>query len=562
MIINICILIFLAAMAYFWATWGWFSAMIHLVCTITAAALAVALWEPLTVNFLLNRMPAYGWGVGLIAPFAILLITFRAATWALVPGNVQNNTIADQAMGGLCGLLAGILSAGITVIGLSLLPLDVSLAGYQPLSLEQNGQVAKTKGAGLWVEVDSMTVGFLEKISSGSFTSGSPIREYQPQLVTQAALYRLKSDPYSAFSLVPESVEVPAMLGMKLWDVNVDERAQILIGERPKNLKLVIVDTKWTKAPGTYDADDALRIHPAQIRMVAAIDGTPEGVIDLLAPMAVSVGQPTMKDRQFTMLDKDNIVISGNAQTMRLGWIFLVDEKVKPLSIVMRKARFALPAMSDKDDAAMIEAFGMVTPRTVGLDISAPATTTEPPTVGGRSGMAANAAAVSIELSDKLPRTLSKNASTGFTFEGNTVKSGRGNAPPLTPGSPVSIGADRLSCPSHLAMVRVRIAKDQAFSLLGAARASAAMLQPMQLKDHVGQTWMPTAWALRGENDLMEVRYEPDAPIRAVKELPVEQLNTPAAELYVYFPVQRGVKIVEFQIGNTTAQATSLEIPK
>jgi hypothetical protein len=562
MIINICILIFLAAMAYFWATWGWFSAMIHLVCTITAAALAVALWEPLVVNYLLGRMPAFGWGVGLIAPFALLLIIFRTATWALVPGNVQHNSIADQAMGGLCGLLSGILSTGIMVIGLSLMPLDVSLAGYQPLSLDQSGQVVKTKGSGLWVEVDSMTVRFLEKISGSSFTSGKPIREYQPDLVTQAALFRLKSDPHSSFSLVPESVEVPALLGMKLWDVPVDERGQILIGERPKNQKLVLVDTKWSNTPGTYDSDGALRVHPSQIRLVAAMDGTPEGAIELLAPLAVSVGQPTMKDRQFTMLDKDNVVISGNAQTMRLGWMFLVDEKVKPLSIVMRKARFALPAMTDKDDAAMIEAFGMVVPRTVGLDISTPAATTEPPTVGGRSGMAANAAAVSIEVSDRLPRVLSKNASTGFTFDGSTVKSGRGNAPPLTPGSPASIGADRLACPAHLAMVRVRIAKDQAFSLLGAARASAAMLQPMQLKDHVGQTWMPTAWALRTENDGMEVRYEPDAPIRAVKELPVEQLNTPAAELYVYFPVQRGVKIVEFQIGNTTGQATSVDVPK
>jgi hypothetical protein len=562
MIINICILIFLAAMAYFWATWGWFSAMIHLACTITAAALTVALWEPLTVNFLLGRFPAFGWGVGLIAPFTLILIALRAGTWILVPGNVQHNSIADQALGGLCGLLSGILSAGILVIGLSLLPLDVSLAGYQPLSLDKDGQVVRTKGAGLWVEVDSMTVGFLERISGGAFAAGSPIREYQPDLVYQAALYRLKSDPNSSNSLVPESVEVPALFGMKLWDVNVDERAQVLIGERPKNLKLYIVDTKWSNSPGTYDIDGALRVHPSQIRLVAAMEGNPDGPIELLAPMAVSVGQPTMRDRQFTMLDKDSIVISGNAQTMKLGWMFLVDEKVKPLSVVMRKARFALPAITEKDDAAMIEAFGMVVPRAVGLDISAPAATPEPPTVGGRMGVAANAAAISVEVSDKLPRMLSKNASTGFTFEGNTVKSGRGNAPPLTPGSPVSIGADRLACPSHLAMVRVRMARDQAQSLLGAARASAAMLQPMQLKDHVGQQWMPTGWALRTENDTMEVRYEPEAPIRAVKELPVEQLNSPAAELYVYFPVQRGVKIVEFQIGNTTGQTTNIDVPK
>ena len=56
-----------ALIAYWWATQGLLSAILHLVCVVAAGTLAFAFWEPLTAKIMNGgTFDNYAWGVSLI----------------------------------------------------------------------------------------------------------------------------------------------------------------------------------------------------------------------------------------------------------------------------------------------------------------------------------------------------------------------------------------------------------------------------------------------------------------------------------------------------------------
>jgi len=158
MILNIIVIVFLLAMAYWASTQGLFSALLHLAMTIAAGAIALAIWEPLTQAFLLGFKPPIAWGVGLVLPFALILLLLRLAADKLVPKNVNVMHLLDLLGGGAAGAISGVLTAGITLIGVGFLPFGSSVAGYQPYAVSAYGQVEPA--GGLWVPVDHWTTRF------------------------------------------------------------------------------------------------------------------------------------------------------------------------------------------------------------------------------------------------------------------------------------------------------------------------------------------------------------------------------------------------------------------
>ena len=136
--LNILILLILAIMAWWWTSQGLFSGFIHLVCTIFAGAIALALWEPLVYGFLLSRMPEYAWGVGLLVPFAAALLLARTIADKTVPGNLSFHNIPDAVGGGFMGFCSAVLTAGFLVIGLQMIGLP-DLLGYTAYRLKPGG---------------------------------------------------------------------------------------------------------------------------------------------------------------------------------------------------------------------------------------------------------------------------------------------------------------------------------------------------------------------------------------------------------------------------------------
>ena len=62
---NLALIGLVLLIAYWWANQGFFSSLLHLICVIVAGTIALAVWEPVTVNLLLSggMFDNYAWGV-------------------------------------------------------------------------------------------------------------------------------------------------------------------------------------------------------------------------------------------------------------------------------------------------------------------------------------------------------------------------------------------------------------------------------------------------------------------------------------------------------------------
>ncbi|XAM01181.1 hypothetical protein OT109_07290 [Phycisphaeraceae bacterium D3-23] len=208
-VLNIIIIIFLLAMVAIWATYGFFSAFIHLMIVIVSGTFAFAVWEPLSY-WLLGRMPATAWGVGLLVPFVLSIVVLRIVFDKYCKMNLKFPRLADQAGGAACGLGAGVLSAGMLLMGAGfLMPSDIM--GFQPYTMVRN-TVDDNDDGKLWpiTRVDEWTGSFFTMLSTGSMRpwSDTSLAHYKSDIAARAQIHHLTSDPNQSKSSPPASVDL------------------------------------------------------------------------------------------------------------------------------------------------------------------------------------------------------------------------------------------------------------------------------------------------------------------------------------------------------------------
>lgn len=214
-LLNLAIILILLIMIAIWATYGFFSAFVQLIIVIASGVLALALWEPVSY-MLLGRMPAYAHGVGLLAPFALLMIVLRTVFDKLCKANVHMPRIADQIGGGACGLCSGILAVGLLLNGANFLPMHREVMGWEPYKVDANKVTDNDEGTDLWVAVHKWSAGFFELVSAGSMspTGGTPLAEGRPELAKRAILTRMPADVNQMRTAHPGSVKVVGAYAM------------------------------------------------------------------------------------------------------------------------------------------------------------------------------------------------------------------------------------------------------------------------------------------------------------------------------------------------------------
>ncbi len=186
MTMNLIAICIVALLAYIWLTRGFFSALLNLMCVIAAGAIAFGVWEPLSLFFLAKAgtsgvgatLGDAAWALGLGLPFLVALALLRAVTDALLPSNAQCGTVGDYVGGGLCGLLAGIIVAGISIMSLSFLRVAPDFMGYKGMDYSISGAIKKNDS--LWVPVDKLTAGLYAFTSKRSFSTSEPLAKWYP----------------------------------------------------------------------------------------------------------------------------------------------------------------------------------------------------------------------------------------------------------------------------------------------------------------------------------------------------------------------------------------------
>lgn len=208
-VLNLLIIAFILAMMAMWATYGFFSAFLHLVIVVVSGVIAFAFWEPIAY-MLLSKSPAYAWGVGLLAPFVVTMIIARVLMDKYCKMNLKFPRLADQIGGSACGGVAGLLSIGMLMLGMGFMPVPPDLMGYQPYRMANNTVEPNDEG-GLWVKPEQITGGFFNMLSEGSMAptlSNTTLAVNKSGIAQRSAVYRLQDDPNQLKSASPESVKV------------------------------------------------------------------------------------------------------------------------------------------------------------------------------------------------------------------------------------------------------------------------------------------------------------------------------------------------------------------
>ncbi len=199
MMMNVIAILIVLASMYIWLLRGFFSAFIHLMCTVAAGAIAFAVMEPLGL-YILSSAGARGWiselqtgsawAVALAVPFVVAYAIFRAALDATLRRNIHVNQTANYIGGGFCGTLAGVILSGITVmsIGRLRLPADMGLFDYRAVQISANGSVQR--GDSLWIPTDRLTSALFSHLSSAVYYSEDSLAYYYPAYYATAGISR------------------------------------------------------------------------------------------------------------------------------------------------------------------------------------------------------------------------------------------------------------------------------------------------------------------------------------------------------------------------------------
>ena len=131
-ILNLLVIGFAGLIAYWWANQGLYSSVLHLVCVICAGVLAFATWEPVAGIFAgMPSLLAYSKGIGLLLPFAVYLFVLRLLADKLAPDNLNFPHWANLSLGGVFGVASGVLTVGISLIGIGHTHSSLELMGIK-----------------------------------------------------------------------------------------------------------------------------------------------------------------------------------------------------------------------------------------------------------------------------------------------------------------------------------------------------------------------------------------------------------------------------------------------
>ena len=131
MVMQLIVLLLVAAIAYFHYVEGFFSATISAIIAMIAALGAFSLHEQVA-QLLINQkfMPDQAQAISLVVLFGLMYILPRLAFDALVPGNVRVPLLMDKIGSPVLGLFVATMAVGTMVIAVQELPLGPVAAGY------------------------------------------------------------------------------------------------------------------------------------------------------------------------------------------------------------------------------------------------------------------------------------------------------------------------------------------------------------------------------------------------------------------------------------------------
>ncbi|MSR69751.1 MAG: CvpA family protein [Phycisphaerales bacterium] len=537
MILNVAVIVLVLFIAYWWANQGLFSAILHCLCVIAAGALALAFWEPIVVGFFLNGndFDNYAWGMTLGGLFIAFLFILRLVCDHFAPSNVRFTPAVNLFGGGIFGLLAGVLTAGITCISCGLIQAPVEIMGYVGWARAADAGGAPMQLNKMMLPAADFTEKFYATLSRGSLSPfrATPLADYYPRLAdTALSLHRDSfSDGEGRVALAPDSVT--------LGDVLFDPSYSAADGSSSGTYAVA-----FTIDSGAFDAGEQFIISSAQVR-ITSDEKTPKLAFPTKFYQPMSDG--TSKLYPFDDISNFATSVPGE-QDVKLMFLFPADgfpAGKQPKFVFVKGLRFVLPATTEVSD--LEQRLNGEEEDAVEQDDSAPD--------GGFVDDISNLIAVKNSI---LPVQMNTNMASPMTHvigrSGNFLSGGKGI---YRKGAAMSISrSQRIGGFSHAEGTEVILLdvsrRKGGLDLYGDGSAAIKALGrdiPLELVDSRSKGYKPTGYIWERQNDV-EINYEPGKPIQKLSQLP-SQPSSGENKLKLIFVVPVGTNITGVRLGKT-----------
>jgi hypothetical protein len=586
MILSLISILFVGLIAFIWSSRGFFSALIHLLCTIIAGAIAFAVWEPLGY-MMVEAAPTRGsgaalegmaWGIALGVPFGVSLILLRLVADSFLRSNVVVTSGVNYAGGGVCGLFSGVITTGILVISLGFFRFGSEFMGYQPLTFAANGSLKRT--GSLILPVDTLTARLYAGLSERALSTSEPLAKWHPAIDELGAAMRVNfGDGKSRNTVKPNQFELAGRFSVGGQGTTLQSLLGDTLDPAPQNVsdlegkpfdagsRIEAFVVKFSSSAG--EKSGKVTVGAGQVMLVA--QNADESERRNFFPIAVS-SQADATSPIFGRwrYDSTGVFISsvGGANESFFGFEFVVPPGFEPIALYVKGVRVAIdgsvkqlakfPSAAARDLALLrlpqlvaggAGAISEVDP-TGAVEVTGPAT---------GSGLPAG-----VQVMPSVGFTIQKGMHDPLELdEKNNIVGGEASWPvndlSKMSGGEKNLRVEKFQQDADTVLVQIDVSIDTPFSLLNtvAQQADRSQVGP-RLVDAQGQAYAPIGFILKDEQ-FAKVRFTAGQPLTTLAMLDdsAKRLSrsSPSDKLTLIFRVSRGAKLKYFAIG-TKALAT------
>lgn len=576
--IHLIVIAIIGIIAYIWASRGFFSAFLHMLCVFVAGAIAFAVWEPSALLIMSmddsgsGWLTDFAWTLGLLVPFCLVLTIIRLSLDKLVPFNVDLDGVSNLVGGGLCGLVSGVLTAGILLIGGSYLRIGTNLMGYNAVDYESNGSVVQRNS--IIPPADRIAGSVFSTLSNTTWRplSGNSLQKWRPDLAYAGHMLRVtfpSPDGGGRQSVKPEALEVlnrytyapkdVKELNRDGFDVERTQNYVYLDGASMSPGQTQIEGYVVQFKAGAKERNGRIVVGNSQVRLIAqSNDGRSSMSITPMAVISQAAGdKPTLGRWRY---DSQNVFIAsvGGGNDAPMVFEFPVPKDHRPIGLEVKGIRFdvsgmkafaTFDTMAARDNAIRS---GTIAPTSSLGDLDASGAVTyrvDPLNVESF-----------IRVSDAIFQgvTLQKDdiGSLEILTEGmnNFINGGAhkfaNNVLSRNVGVDRKLQVRRFAATEDTSIIQVVFdgSNDQ-FGKMSNATANVDTSKPPLLIDQNGTPYSPVGYMYR---DLSETwfHFMPQAPIASLDELPSLSRSSPDRRLVLLYRVSKNVKVERFVIGN------------
>jgi len=417
-----------------------------------------------------------------------------------------------------------------------------------------------------------ITAKVYEKLSTGSFSTATPLATRLPNVNEQAGMMRVTYEDRSRTTLKPEDVTVKSRYIVEADNPNdllsdsflqsadgapVPQRVTLPDGSSPppgSRLEGYVVQFN----AGSKEKKGQTVVGPGQIRLICT---TPEGGISL-GPIAfvTRASGSTLQVNRYRFDGQGVYAASvGGASQSTMAFEFVVPPDAEPTDLLVKNIRTSVADLPLQDGLTVQQRDDMTRSGSlIGLQtqsVSAPVVVSDgansgPATVSTKQAQRGQQSS-GIRETDALGFNMNKQSRGRLELdEDNRILGGSATLKKDAGATnvPTQLRVNRFKTGPGLTMVQVDISGPSRMSLLGRSLDTAEQVLPPTLIDTLGQQYQAVGFIYR-DRTKTEIRFKPGDPIRGMSQLPKLSRSRSDQTLVLLFTPSAKVSIVSFGLG-------------